>query len=124
MAVKEIQITVSQIENDLNNGMTWFKKDDQGYGSIQEKYEVKELDVQLLRKHPLLKDLETNLIVFKVIDDKNETSKTNKHTDQRTDTVLQQPMVDVEHKSSGLETDTRTTKDEPSSEAAAAFNSI
>ena len=72
MAVNKVEIYVSQILEDLDNGLTWLKRDDVGYGSIQEKYNAKDQQIAMIRKHPKLKDAETNIIVFTVIDDTNE----------------------------------------------------
>ena len=72
MAVNKVEIYVSQILEDLDNGLTWLKRDDVGYGSIQDKYNAKDQQIAMIRKHPKLKDAETNIIVFTVIDDTNE----------------------------------------------------
>jgi hypothetical protein len=69
MAVNKVDRYVSQILEDLNNGITWLKRDDVGYGSIQEKYNAKDQQIAMIRKHPKLKDAETNVTVFNVIDD-------------------------------------------------------
>lgn len=66
---KQVELLTSQIVEDLNNGLSWLKSEDLGFGSIQEKYGAKELQVQMIRKHPRLKDLEPSITVFKVIDD-------------------------------------------------------
>ena len=72
MAVNKVEIYVSQILEDLDNGLTWLKRDDLGYGSIQEKYNAKEQQIAMIRKHPVLKDAETTVTVFTVIDDTKE----------------------------------------------------
>ena len=69
MAVNKVEIYVSQILEDLDNGLTWLKRDDLGYGSIQEKYNAKDQQIAMIRKHPVLKDVETTVTVFTVIDD-------------------------------------------------------
>jgi hypothetical protein len=69
MAINKVEIYVSQILEDLDNGLTWLKKDDLGYGSIQDKYNAKEQQIAMIRKHPALKDAETTVTVFTVIDD-------------------------------------------------------
>lgn len=72
MAVNKVEIYVSQILEDLNSGLTWLKRDDLGYGSIQEKYNAKDQQIAMIRKHPVLKDAETTVTVFTVIDDTKE----------------------------------------------------
>jgi hypothetical protein len=69
MAVNKVEIYVSQILEDLDNGLTWLKRDDLGYGSIQDKYNAKDQQIAMIRKHPALKDAETTVTVFTVIDD-------------------------------------------------------
>lgn len=71
MAVKKVDLTVSQLINDLNTGLTWFKRDDLGYGSIEVKYGANPAQIMAIRKHPALKDAETNITIFNVIDDTN-----------------------------------------------------
>lgn len=80
MAIEKVQITVSTIKELLDNGYTWLKKDDLGYGSIQEKFQAGETHIAAIRKHPLLKDLDTTAKLFVIIDDtqnnqKNETTR-------------------------------------------------
>jgi hypothetical protein len=69
MAINKVDLTVSQLINDLNTGLTWFRKDDLGYGSIEMKYGANPAQIMAIRKHPALKDAETNITVFNVIDD-------------------------------------------------------
>jgi hypothetical protein len=69
MAVNKVDLYVSQILEDLDNGLTWLKRDDIGYGSIQDKYNAKDQQIAMIRKHPALKDAETNITVFNIIDD-------------------------------------------------------
>ena len=93
MAVKKVDLYVTQLIEDLNNGLTWNKKDDLGYGSIEVKYGANEKQIAAIRKHPLLKDAETNIVIFNVIDDtKNTTTKTTEP-----DLV---PMADLRTKTS------------------------
>lgn len=73
MAVQKVDLYVSKLIEDLNNGLTWFKKDDLGYGSIETKYGANEKQIAAIRKHPILKNAETNIIIFNVIDDTKET---------------------------------------------------
>lgn len=72
MAIEKVQITVTAIAELLNNGYTWFKKDDLGYGSIQEKFQAADTHIHAIKKHPLLKDLDTTARVFVIIDDTKE----------------------------------------------------
>lgn len=76
MAVNKVDLYVSQILEDLDNGFTWLKRDDLGYGSIQEKYGAKDQQITMIRKHPKLKDAETSVVIFNVIDDTDELRNT------------------------------------------------
>ena len=97
MAINKVDLTVTQLVNDLNEGYTWFKKDDLGYGSIETKYNANPNQIAAIRKHPALKDAETSITIFNIIDDtKNETiNKTKESSSNRTNTQLEQPMVSV-----------------------------
>jgi hypothetical protein len=91
MAVNKVEIYVSQILEDLNNGLTWLKRDDLGYGSIQDKYNAKDQQIAMIRKHPVLKDAETTVTVFTVIDDTKE-DYNGTTTVSTTDTTNEQSM--------------------------------
>lgn len=95
MSVKNVDLTVSQLINDLNEGLTWLKRDDLGYGSIEAKYGANEKQIAAIRKHPKLKDAETNITVFNIIDDtRNEnTSNTKESSSSRASDIPQQPVV-------------------------------
>lgn len=95
MAITKVDLSLKGLLEDLDNGMTWYKRDDQGYGSIQEKYGCKDSDIVKLRLHPKLKDAETNLTIFNLIDDTddNRSSSADSTTDTRptsTSTQVQQ----------------------------------
>ena len=91
MAVNKVDLYVSQILEDLDNGFTWLKRDDLGYGSIQEKYGAKDQQIAMIRKHPKLKDAETSVTIFNIIDDtKNEETTTSLSSDRsKTDESLE-----------------------------------
>lgn len=98
MAVNKVEIYVSQILEDLNNGLTWLKRDDLGYGSIQDKYNAKDQQIAMIRKHPVLKDAETTVTVFTVIDDTKEdyNGTTTVSATERTDEKLLDSISTVE----------------------------
>lgn len=97
MAINKVDLTVSQLLNDLNEGYTWLKKDDLGYGSIEVKYGATAPQIMAIRKHPSLKDAETSITIFNIIDDtKNDnTNSTRESISKRTDNPVEQPMVAV-----------------------------
>lgn len=73
--VKRIQITLSELINDLDNGLTWLRKDDAGDGSIQEKYGLSDKKTHVISQHPKLVGLEPNLLIVEIVDDlKNESN--------------------------------------------------
>ena len=104
MAINKVDLTVSQIINDLNSGLTWFKKDDLGYGSIETKYGANAPQIMAIRKHPALKDAETSITIFNIIDDtKNDnTDKTQGFKSNRTNTSVEQPVVAMASSSTEL----------------------
>ncbi len=95
MAINKVDLTVSQIINDLNSGLTWFKKDDLSYGSIEAKYGANPQQIAAIRKHPALKDAETTVTIFNIIDDtKNETTNSTKESPVGgTNIALEQPSL-------------------------------
>lgn len=93
MAVNKVEIYVSQILEDLDNGLTWLKRDDLGYGSIQEKYDAKDQQIAMIRKHPALKDAETTVTVFTVIDD---TKNNNNAGTTTNDTIVRRDEINLE----------------------------
>jgi hypothetical protein len=97
MAVNKVDLTVSQLINDLNSGLTWFKKDDLGYGSIEIKYGATAPQIMAIRKHPALKDAETSITIFNIIDDtKNATlQKTQGSISTGTSNDIQQSSLDM-----------------------------
>jgi hypothetical protein len=101
MAINKVDLTVSQLLNDLNEGYTWLKKDDLGYGSIETKYGANPVQIATIRKHPALKDAETTLTVFNIIDDTAKqdvkaTPKVNKTIERIEKVEEQQPELVVE----------------------------
>lgn len=91
MAINKVDLTVSQLVNDLNEGYTWLKKDDLSYGSIEEKYGANPQQISAIRKHPALKNAETTFTIFNIIDD----TKKESHSDQ---------VIDVMNKTKQVET--------------------
>jgi hypothetical protein len=97
MAVNKVDLTVTQLINDLNEGFTWLKKDDLGYGSIETKYNANPNQIAAIRKHPALKDAETTITIFNIIDDtKNEnTTNTKESTSNRSSSSVEREVVPV-----------------------------
>lgn len=52
-------ITTDMVLKDLSNGMTRLRKDDKGYGSLEEKYDLSPRDIYFLFQDPLLKGKRT-----------------------------------------------------------------
>jgi hypothetical protein len=106
MAINKVDLTVTQLISDLNEGYTWLKKDDLGYGSIEVKYGANEKQIAAIRKHPALKDAETTVTIFNIIDDtKNDnTTNTRESISKRTDSQVEQPVVSVASQSTEVAT--------------------
>lgn len=104
MAINKVDLTVSQIMNDLNSGLTWLKKDDLGYGSIENKYGANPNQIAAIRKHPALKDAETTITIFNIIDDtkNNDNSSSTESKSTRTSSNVEQPMVHMVHESTEM----------------------
>ena len=93
MAINKVDLTVSQLVNDLNEGYTWLKKDDLGYGSIEVKYNANPNQIAAIRKHPALKDAETSITIFNIIDDTQVSTK--QPTVTKPNTTVEQPVVSM-----------------------------
>ena len=63
------KVTLSQVVEDLNSGMTRWKKDDIGFGSIEKKYNLQMSEMIQLLAHPKLKDVESKIPTFIIVDD-------------------------------------------------------
>jgi hypothetical protein len=100
MAINKVDLTVSQIINDLNEGLTWFKKDGIGYGSIEAKYNATPNQIAAIKKHPALKDADTNITIFNIIDDTKDENTTNTRTttDDRSINSVEREVVSVDSK--------------------------
>jgi hypothetical protein len=73
MAIQKENVTidVQDIIELLHSGYTWYKKDDLGYGSIQEKFNALDIHIKTIQKHPDLRDIDTIAKVF-VITNRNK----------------------------------------------------
>jgi len=74
MNIKVTDIYVSVIINDINNGLSWYKRDDLGYGSVQEKYKATDMQIDAIKKHPAFSKLQIPMTVFNIIDDTTTTT--------------------------------------------------
>jgi hypothetical protein len=112
MAINKVELTVSQIINDLNSGLTWLKKDDLGYGSIETKYGANPLQIATIRKHPALKNAETNITIFDIIDDtKNDNSSSSEPRTIGTTSKVEQPVVSVDDNHTRVDVNTNEAAD-------------
>ena len=78
---EEVSIDVQDIIELLHSGYTWYKKDDLGYGSIQEKYNALDMHIKVIQKHPELQNVDTVARVFII------TNKNKQDNDRRTTSV-------------------------------------
>ncbi len=67
--LEEKKVTLSQVREDLRSGLTKWKKDDIGFGSIEKKYNLLLSEAVQLFGHPKIKDLEAKIPTFIIIDD-------------------------------------------------------
>lgn len=95
MKQNTVELTLSQLIEDLNSGLTWLKKEDVGYGSIQEKYQANEMNIKTIQKHPKLVGIEPSITIFKIIDDlKDQNSTTTQEKESAvTDTKSSKPLT-------------------------------
>lgn len=63
------KVILSQVVEDLNSGLSRWKKDDIGFGSLEKKYNLQMSEMIQLLAHPKLKDVETKIPTFIIVDD-------------------------------------------------------
>ena len=68
------KVVLSQIKEDLSSGLTRWKKDDIGFGSLEKKYNLTLSEAIDLFAHPKIKDIETRIPTFIIVDDLEEIS--------------------------------------------------
>jgi hypothetical protein len=66
------RVVLSIIVEDLRNGLTKWKKDDIGFGSIEKKYNLLHNEALELFSHPKIKNLEHRIPTFIIEDDLSE----------------------------------------------------
>ena len=67
--MKKVEVHISSLLSLLNEGKSWLKVEDQGFGSIQEDLNASENEIAIIRKHPKLANVEPNFYRFILIDD-------------------------------------------------------
>jgi hypothetical protein len=87
MAIQKenVSVDVQDIIELLHSGYTWFKKDDLGYGSIQEKFNALDIHIKTIQKHPDLKDVDTIAKVFVITNRNKQTNGTGTITNTVTE---------------------------------------
>lgn len=85
-----INLHKSHLIRDINNGLTWFEKDNLGFGSIEKKYDLTPGQVENIMKHPLVQDIEIPEKIIRIIDD----------TDQKQEIVLDETQDESEEETS------------------------
>ena len=110
-----MQLTVNQILEDLQNGMTRTPSDKRysaERGSIMEKYNLSRYEVDMLFKHPKLKGRKTKTpreVTFTLIDDTTEeTTQPVVETVDEThvEEVFSEPVVETDTENRNVETAT------------------
>lgn len=67
--LSEKKVNLSQLIEDLNNGLTRYKKDDIGFGSLEKKYNLSTSEMIEVLAHPKLKGIESKIPTFIIVDD-------------------------------------------------------
>lgn len=77
---KVVKVKFSDLQRLLLEGKTWFKKDDIGYGSIQEIYSLNDNDAKLALKHPAINKLVFPETLFVIEEEVEEEKQLNSNT--------------------------------------------
>lgn len=83
--VKLKEIRISELINDLKSGITRYKKEDLGFGSIEEKYSLTFTELRQIIAHPKLKGIRVSIPSYILIDD---TEDQDEDTEVSENTVL------------------------------------
>jgi hypothetical protein len=67
------QVTLTQVVEDLRSGLSRWKKDDIGFGSLEKKYNLTLQEAIQLFAHPKIKDVESRIPTFVIVDDLPDT---------------------------------------------------
>jgi hypothetical protein len=62
-------VVLSQVVEDLHNGLTKWKKDDLGFGSLEKKYNLSQSECIRLFGHPKIVNVESKIPTFIIEDD-------------------------------------------------------
>lgn len=63
------KIGLLAVREDLKNGLTRWKKDDLGFGNIEEKYSLTFSEMKILIQHPKMRGIKTKVPSIILIDD-------------------------------------------------------
>lgn len=63
------EVVLSQVIEDLASGLTKWKKDDIGFGSLEKKYNLTNQEAIELFSHPKIKNIESRIPTFVIVDD-------------------------------------------------------
>lgn len=78
------EIKVSEVLNYLKNGVTRWKKEDLGFGSLEEIYSLTFTEVKELIDHPKIKGVKTKIPTLKIVDDTTDEVTTEETTEDVT----------------------------------------
>jgi hypothetical protein len=67
--MEEKKVNLAQIKEDLLNGLTRWKKDDIGFGSLEKKYNLTVPEMVQLLAHPKIKNIDSRIPTFVIVDD-------------------------------------------------------
>lgn len=81
------RVNLSQIREDLNSGLTRWKKDDIGFGSIEKKYSLLLQEAVELFAHPKIRNIETRIPTFIIVDDIPDEEEKKELDDQQVKTA-------------------------------------
>lgn len=63
------KVVLSQVVEDLQSGLSRWKKDDIGFGSLEKKYNLTLQECIELFNHPKIKNVESKIPTFVIVDD-------------------------------------------------------
>lgn len=89
------EIKVSEVLNHLKSGVTRWKKEDLGFGSLEEIYSLSFTEVKELIDHPKVKGVKTKVPTLRIIDDTTTEETADETTEEAVEPEVIQTRIEV-----------------------------
>lgn len=87
------KVSLAQVVEDLKSGLTRWKKDDIGFGSLEKKYNLQHNEMIELISHPKIKGVESRIPTFVIVDDLPDEEAAPEQQEEKTSIEVAQPVM-------------------------------